>query len=226
MLPFVVKPQWCALVIIGVVLVGYGAQSELRAQRTTKATEPSVSDELANECFDCQQGRIMIPRTGDPVTDEAHHEAYRQMYRERKLRQMEEFKQEHSRKREIWQGTTAVLSQRYDVSDAQRESAAGFVELFAKQDPPAPDGRRQHFAEFLQTDSPDRCVGWDYQLKSAEEVEDGWLVEAEVLSKLMAINWNYVVTFRSTNEVWHVSRDGKLTPVEVAPGEQGILGRG
>lgn len=250
---FLAKPKWCVSVIVGAVLVGAWAQSELRAQRTTDATDRSAAEAFVNDYrdyLDGQEGRVVIPRTGNPEIDAACLEAYREMRRARQRRHMEEVQREHMKKREIWQGTTAMITQRMSVyemaqalrhhgdrttvilpphavgvSDSQRESLAPFVELFAKEDPPAPAGRREHFAEFLQSDSPDRCVGWDCRLTLAEEVDDGWLVHMEVLSKLMGLTPKAVVTHRSTYEVWHVSRDGKLTSVEVTPGEEGILGR-
>ncbi len=112
-----------------------------------------------------------------------------------------------------------------EISDTERHPASPFVDLFATEDPPVPAGRRKYFAEFLQPDSPDRCVGWTCYLKSAEEVDDGWMVNVEVLPILMGLTPKYVGTLSSTYEVWHVSRDGELTPVEVTPGYGCILFR-
>ncbi len=91
MLKSLTKPKWRVSVIVGAVLFAYWAQSELRAQRTTDATKRSVVDELVNECLDCQQGRIMIPRTSDTEVVAAFHDAYKENYRQRKHRMMEEF---------------------------------------------------------------------------------------------------------------------------------------
>lgn len=130
---------------------------------------------------------------------------------------MEGFEQEFREKQKVWQGTTVELSPHKKVTDAQRESAAPFLELF-NQDLPAPKVRREHFAAFLKPDSPDRCVGWRLFLRSAEEVDDGWLVDVEAQVHLLG-GKALVISFGTTNETWHVSRDGELTFVDGSPGD-------
>jgi hypothetical protein len=236
----ITKPKWRIVAICGALLAGYLAQSELLAQRTTDGTEPEVhgvgegdesaaqratdaTDRAAAEAFvneyrdylETQPCLTVIPRTGDPEIDQACRESYFEMLRTRRHRIMEEIEQKLREKQKVWQGTTAELSLRPEVTNEERESAAPFLELF-EQDRPAPEVRRKHFAAFFKPDSPDRCVGWRLFLRSAEEVDDGWLVDVEAGVNLLGPK--FAISFGRTNEIWHVSREGELTFVKGAPG--------
>lgn len=212
---FIAKWKWCIVAIGSAVLVGTWEQSELQAQRAADSTaRPSAAP--ANECPDCQAGRGIIPRIGDAEIDAQAIEAYKASYRERKRLMMAELERKRREKQRIWQGTTAELHPR--ATDAQRESAAPFLELF-EQDLPAPKVRQEHFAAFFKEDSPDRCVGWRLALRSAEEVDDGWLVEVEGHVHLLG-RGAIVVSMGTTIEIWHVNREGELTFVDGSPGEE------
>jgi hypothetical protein len=151
-----------------------------------------------------------------PLARALFHEYMRQEYAVYQERVFEEARQELHRKQQIWQGTTAELSPHPEVKDAQRLSAAPFLELF-QRDVPAPEVRRDFFRNFLQPDSPDRCVGWRLCLRSADEVEDGWLVHVEAHANLLGPG--FVICFSATHELWHVSREGELIFVEGFPEE-------
>lgn len=216
----IANTKWVIAATGAAVLLGAWTQSDVRAQRMAEQTDQSANG-TADECVNCQQragerpGRIMVPITGDPAVDGANLDAVQQIFAARQRRYMEEAEQRLREKQKVWQGTTAELHPR--ASDAQRESAAPFVELF-QQDLPAPKVRREHFAAFFKEDSPDRCVGWRIRLRAAEEVEDGWLVDVEGGVHLLG-QGAVVISHGTTDEIWHVSREGELTFVEGSPGE-------
>lgn len=213
------NPKMRLLVIAAVATGAYWLQAELLAERSSSGSEVSAKNGAAIDCLDCQEGLIVIPHAGDPEIDQAYRDAVKDMIVARNNRFYEDAQREHDRKREIWHGTSAELSPHPLVTDAERESVAPFLELF-ETDPPAPKVRREHFAEFLEPDSPDRCVGWRAFLRFAEEVDDGWLVDVEVGVHLLGPGPGQLpISIGTTDEIWHVSREGKLTFVEGSPGE-------
>lgn len=184
-------------------------------RRRLDAATASVEED-ASRYPDIPSAPFSIRATMSPLAQALHHQQMREEAAARRERQFAESLRKIRERQKVWQGTMAELSQHPDVTMVERLSAARFVKLF-ESDPPAPEVRKQHFAAFFEPDAEQRCVSWRLALKSAREVDDGWLVDLEAHVNLLGPG--FAISFGNTKEVWHVSHDHELTFVEGSPDE-------
>jgi hypothetical protein len=105
-----------------------------------------------------------------------------------------------------WKGTEIAASQA--IPEA--------VSIAFAADPPAPDGRKTTFREFLAPTAHYPVVGWAVMITSITPNDDGWEVSANVWARLKRATAHL---FNQSVETWQVSKSGEARCVSSKPGQ-------